>query len=47
MSVVTEGIGGVMGLIILTMIAVIIVLLLRQSAINRRYKNFLTNKLLL
>ena len=48
MSAVTGGIGAAMGLIILTMIAVIVVLLLRQSAkgkANKRYKKyFLTNK---
>ena len=38
MPVVTGFVGGVMGLIILTMIAVIVVLLLRQSAKSKANK---------
>ena len=38
MSVVTGGVGGVMGVIILTQIAVIVVLLLRQSVKGKANK---------
>ena len=38
MPVVTGGVGGVMGLIILTQIVVIVVLLLRQSAKGKANK---------